>query len=247
LQDGLEGDLVKVVMIDPLYLCLLSSGIEADAANLFQVGPLLLNIAKACRQAGATPVIAHHSKKDLRPGEPMELEHLAYAGIAEFARQWILLNRRTSFDKETGRSELWLSVGGSAGQCGEWAVDVEEGLLNEDGDRDWNVHVLTAGEQRTCARDEAERQREEKKAQRHKEHDAKVLNAIDWLTEQPTPQPATQNAIRARAQIGSDAARVTLERLLQGGAIEKYEVVVASGKGRKSGQDATAYRRLSRG
>src|SRR5262249_34682913 len=139
------------VIIDPLYLCLLAGNVEGrQASNLYDMGPLLLGIAQTCLDAGATPILVHHARKQNqairgREGEPLDLEDLAYSGVAEFARQWLLVARREEFDPEVGEHELWLSVGGSAGHAGLYGLDVREGVLDDAfGGRQWQVIVQSA-------------------------------------------------------------------------------------------------------
>jgi replicative DNA helicase len=145
LQAGLTTRGVKLVIIDPLYLCLLGGAEKVSASNLFEVGPLLLKVGRACLDAGATPLLLHHATKSaaaLKKGEPLDLEDLAFAGIGEFARQWMLLGRREPFQPGTGSHALTLAVGGSAGQSSVWQLDVEEGVLGADGKcRRWAVRV----------------------------------------------------------------------------------------------------------
>jgi hypothetical protein len=69
---------------------------------------------------------------------------MSWAGFAEFARQWLLIGRREDYVPGTGEHRLWLSVGGSAGHSGLWAVDVDEGVSP----RHWNVELSTPDEAR---------------------------------------------------------------------------------------------------
>lgn len=98
---------LEVVIIDPLYLCLLGSGGGQNAANLFDVGPLLSAVTRACLNAGATPILVHHATKAAgQIHRPPDLDNLAFAGIQEFARQWILLSRRETYAPGNGLHRL---------------------------------------------------------------------------------------------------------------------------------------------
>jgi hypothetical protein len=132
----------KVVVLDPAYLCLPG----ADAANLFIQGELLRRVSEICQRNGVGLILAHHLRKrgktrNASDYDPPELDDMAWAGFAEFARQWILLGRREAYEPGTGEHKLWLSAGGSAGHSGLWALDIDEGVSGEP--RHWSVELST--------------------------------------------------------------------------------------------------------
>lgn len=146
----------RVVFIDPLYLALLDGSHKIEATNLYQVGPVLRRAATACLEGGATPVFVHHTTKGAAnpkarkgteegPGDPdlaLDLYDLAYAGIGEFARQWLLVRHRRPYRPGTPRHELLMTIGGSAGHSGLWRVDLDEGVLDERFEgQDWQICV----------------------------------------------------------------------------------------------------------
>ena len=114
------NDELEVICIDPAYLCI---G-EADHGNLFAMGERLQGISRVCEEIGATLILAHHNRKTGKadPFSPPELEDIAWSGFQEFARQWLLVNRREAYEPGTGEHRLWLSAGGSAGTLayGPW-------------------------------------------------------------------------------------------------------------------------------
>jgi len=148
----------QVVILDPLYVCLLAAGQGAAAGNLFAVGPILLAMAETCLSAGATPIVVHHTTRGStrKKGDPSDYDQaavlgdLAFAGITEFVRQWLLLNRRIPYMPGSGQHELLMTVGGSAGHGDLWRVHVDEGVLVEDmTGRRWDVDVAPAEESAT--------------------------------------------------------------------------------------------------
>ena len=158
-------DELEVIAIDPAYLCI---G-EADHGNLFAIGARLEGISRVCGEIGATLILAHHNRKNGKadPFGPPELEDIAWSGFQEFARQWLLVNRREPYEPGTGQHALWLSAGGSAGHSNLWALDIAEGTQSTPGGRFWQVSVTPASEARkdTQARQEqAKREQVEEKA-----------------------------------------------------------------------------------
>jgi replicative DNA helicase len=183
----LDRERVEVFILDPLYLTLLSGmqGDPAKAANLYAMGPLFQNVARACLDVGATPKLVHHTQRAAaRSRDPLGLEDLAYAGVAEFARQWLLLSRREDYDgARPGTHKLWMNAGGSAGHGGLWALDIEEGEAGDNLDgRVWDVAVSTATDARQAAQDGRDADRREENAAQDREDEFKLMAAVDQLT-----------------------------------------------------------------
>lgn len=173
---------LQVVIIDPLYLCLISAAPgtrRLDPANLFDMGPLLMQVTETCIKAGATPVLIHHFKKNREaPYDTPELEDLAFAGIQEFARQWVLFGRREKYEPGTGLHKLWMTVGGSAGHSGDWGIDVAEGQMGADFQgRVWDVSVCRASEVRSEQREKTQAARAEKQTEQTRARDEAKVKA----------------------------------------------------------------------
>ncbi len=232
----LKTHAIEVLLVDPSYLCILS-GAGPDgpqASNVFEMGVIYSQFAKCCLDVGTTPLLFAHTKKD-RTKEPPDLDDLAFAGIAEFVRQWILISRREVYEGD-GIHKLWLSVGGSAGHSMLAHLDVDEGVMDDDFQgRKWEVTVTPyhqAKRDRKAGKDQA-------KAVQDSQDEMAVAGLIDNLTAQG--EVATLNRVRNGSNISRDRTDKALERMRQQKLFEEFPTSVVSGRGKE--QDALAYRR----
>jgi len=208
---------LEVLGIDPAYLCLPGG----DAGNLFIQGEMLRGISEECQAAGCGLILAHHTKRTIADRwAPPELEHIAWSGFAEFARQWLLLGRRQPYVPGTGSHKLWLSVGGSAGHGGLWGLNVEEGRRTDVGGRKWDVAVLDLDEVKASEADAKETEKAERTKAAGESHQRKVVEVLT----KAKGEPLSTSAIRDRAGINAQAAKSAVASLYQLGEVEPCRV-----------------------
>ena len=227
LEEAITENELEVVILDPLYLCLLAGSTSHQASNIFDIGPLLANTAEVCLAAGATPILVHHTTKSSgRSGGPPELEDLAFAGIQEFARQWLLVGRREPYVHGSGQHHLWLNVGRSAGHSGCWAVDVDEGQLQHDfGGRTWHVRVRTASDECQSAQASRDAVRRERDVELDTERRGRIRDAL-----QRYPDGETFTRLRDSSGLGGHARRI-LDEMVDAGEAERIQIQKSSGRG----------------
>ena len=235
LADFIADHKLEVLILDPTYLMML--GLGDDAGNLFVVGRFLKSLGELSQSTGCTPILCHHLRKTrTAPYEPPELDEIAWAGFQEFARQWVLLGRRQRYDPaDGGHHALWMSVGGSAGHSGRWALNIDEGTRQDPGGRRWEVEVLPAHEaydQQAAIEEEQAAQRKRRSQQRRAQQDREaVLEALGRF-----PQGETARAIRETAGVGSRRFNSIIEQLVGAGVVEACVIA------KQNGQNYSGYR-----
>jgi len=211
---------IRLLSIDPAYLC---CNVADDAHNLFAMAQFLKPVGELCQRTGCTILLLHHCKRGGAIGEPAELADIAWSGWAEFAAQWLLLSRRSKFDPDTGRHELWLNAGGRAGHAGIWAVDVHEGREGDIDGRRWEPVVKNATDARTadaCLAAEKRHRQREQKEQDQLEADTEKI--VDYLRHFPDGE--TLKGIREGTGIRTARAGAAISALLESGRIESCSV-----------------------
>lgn len=220
---------VEVLMIDPVYLSLMGEATKGlNSSNLFDIGPLLLRIATMCKSHATSLILLHHCRKNSQNEKYSmpELEELSMSGFGEFARQWLLLGRRSQYLHD-GKHELWMSVGGSAGHSGAWALDVDEGDSQEGEERKWEVTLIPAQEANEKTRQERERRKEQ---EREAKLQAKCDQVVKLLTGKEEGE--TERAIRDELGYRHEVVKSVVDRLESDGIIELCEVTRANRKNR---------------
>jgi len=222
-----------VAILDPLYLSLLSPETAGHASNVYAMGSLLQPISEIGQRTGCTIILLHHFRKSGQPNqdEPAALEELAQAGVAEWARQWCLLQRRTPY-QDDGRHELWLRAGGAAGHGGLWGLNIEEGVLKPDDAhrRYWQVKILSAADARAGAKRAADDKRSERAAQRDEDDRKRMLEAL-----QVHLKGETLRTLREVAGLSTERASKALRALVMTSRVEKVKVT-------KNGRKEDGYR-----
>jgi hypothetical protein len=217
LQEVITAKKLDVVFIDPLYLSLLSAETAGRPGDLFFMGSILEPLTALMQTTGVTIVLLHHFRKNgfVDDKEPAGIEEFSMSGIAEWCRQWILLQRRNPYQSD-GRHELWMRTGGSAGHSGLWSLDVDEGTPDA---RKWEVSVQPVSN----VREEAKRQQEQKRAEEREateaEHRRRLLDVL-------TNHPSGETARKLRTECGLNPVNFgkAITTLLKEGRAESCEI-----------------------
>lgn len=187
----------EFAFFDPLYLMMASD--FASASNVYAMGAMLRRMLKACKDAGATPIICHHFRKTTETWDAPDLSDLSQAGCAEFAGQWLLLNRQSPYDEESpGEHDLIVRLGSRLGFSSKWAIHVSEG--DPEFGRFWQPTLSTAAEAREktkASKDSAKEAARKEKAEKAFEDARKAIVEVAVKM----GKPCCQSDIRSRVHV----------------------------------------------
>ena len=221
----------EVVIIDCLYLC----GVSGDTSkNQFDMGELLKSIGNVFVENDCTLVLLHHTTKHIAVGEPLQLDNAAFAGVAEYAAQWLLLNRQKLFEPGSGHHDLWLTIGARAGHGGLYGVSIDEGPFVEGQDRDWIVQVMKPEEMRQTDRDHKEDAREAALLKKLQDDKQRITRAMAAL-ERQHPEGNSKTSIRDRSGVKGLRLDEALSSLLNEGVVVECEFLRSNQKTPKQG------------
>jgi hypothetical protein len=222
---------LEIVIIDPLDVAL--GTYAGDLSNTALTSQRLQKFNEICERNGATLILNVHATKasDKKAnGAPnndeLKLEDLAYGGVGAWARQWVLLRRKSGY-AYNGEHALKLSLGGSSGQCGLYNLEVSEGVLQKDWKGwHWTVAVTKAEAGPTTAAYAAA-------------VDAKACDMQQRvegaLTHFQNEGGAAKTSLAAYANVKPGVAEGILERMVDRGVVLKVELPSMPGRRKTQG------------
>jgi len=234
LRSAIRRSHAQVVFIDPVY----QSIDGTDAANVALMGQQLKDICDQVLHFDATPILVHHSTKTsirVLNREPLEIHDLAGAGVTEFFRQWVLLNRREAFSPDNPH-RLWLSAGGSAGHASHFALDIDEDRDEEGKCHGWDVTMQRGDEARQDAANGAAERRAKVKQQTFEATRNRHIEEIKKAYHGNGDSGLTKTDIVSRSGVNNANAGIAVAKLLREGWLEPCDIT-------KNGKKLEGYRR----
>ena len=200
----------EVWIVDPAYLAFPGE----DAGNLMTQGRRLVRVSEMCQRLGITWILRITPEKSAKTndGKPLDfdLDKMAWAGFAEFARQWLALERRERYVSGSGEHKLLLDVGGSAGHGGCYALDISEGSNYKN--RSWQVSISSPDEAR-------EEKKENTRQKRTDNTRKKILIIMDRF-----PHGETRRQIGIAAGVSNDQVSTAVDLLVGEGVLARCKV-----------------------
>lgn len=216
---------IKVLFIDPIYLCL---NLGEASKNLFSVGEKLLELVKLGDETGCTLVLIHHTRKSngFNAHVEPELEEIYGSGFQEIARQWILLGRREAYKPDmAGHHKLFFVGGGSVGHSQSWALDINEGSLDNKGGRVWETNLFPIQQARAEKQTEKEQRDQEKKEALAEQDIQKVIAELESIA-----KPEVVSNVRDAITLSTARTKTALAALVKSGQVICEQLKAGNGK-----------------
>ncbi|UUO09101.1 AAA family ATPase [Blastopirellula sp. J2-11] len=187
---------LEVIVIDALRLTSTDKQTQAEQ---------LQHLVKCCVMAGATPILCCQSRQAISRSATLATD---VSACLDFARQWMLIQRRENYSPGGGLHRLRLTCGGCAGQGGVWGVDIDEGKLAAPQGRSWRVTLR-----------DADAIEAETKACETAAHEERLQAKIRATMTKVEETKATKSRIRDQCGINGTRFAATWNRLLESGKI----------------------------
>lgn len=229
--DQLERLIIKyglrALFVDPTYKAF--AGV--DDSQLSQMALHLFPLSEIIDRTGCSVVMVHHNRKSpARQGdhyaEPTQ-DDIQGTGFQQWARFFVLLNKRREWDPKEGKHWLWFKTEGSAGFGSRFFLNITEGRGCDPGGRVWDV---TLSEPREAAEQEQGAAVASKEAQRMESDRRAVCNV---LAKHPDGLSWTK-ALRL-SDVSERRWQLVKETMLDEGDVEECEVTLGNRKTPTSG------------
>lgn len=227
LERWIDKHNLEYAFVDPTYKAF--AGV--DDYNLSRMAEVLFPLSDIIDRTGCSLIFVHHHRKTPRAvgehyAEPT-MEDIGGTGWQQWARFFLMLNRRREWDPDTGRHWLWFKTEGSAGFGTRRWMDVCEGRRDDPGGRVWDVQLRDPAEGEQAEREEAEAHRESLQM----ESDRKAIcSALA-----PHPGGLTKSAAMKASKVSQRRIDIVIETMLDEGDIVPCEVSVSNQKTKRSG------------
>lgn len=223
----IEENKIEMLLLDPAYL--LCKPAKGDTSNVFDMGDVLAGFGDIGDETGCTLAILHHSTKGARRTAPamLDLDDLSGSGFAEWARQYILINRLAPMTPQFVH-RLTMNVGGSARHHGQYELTIDEG---SDSDPTIGPRWAVAVKPWEDARADAARAADDAKADRlglDKSIVRTILLSHDF-------KPMSKSAIREDAGFNPTRLAGVLRSMVADGELEECDYFASNHKKPKPG------------
>jgi hypothetical protein len=212
---------LKALFVDPTYKAF--AGV--DDSQLSQMALHLFPISEIIDRTGCSIIMVHHNKKTPRAGdhyaEPTQ-DDIQGTGFQQWARFFVLLNKRREWDPNSGQHWLWFKTEGSAGFGSRYFLNLTEGRRSDHGGRVWDVALTEPHEGAEQERDDAAAIKEAAQMEKDRSAVCGVLvrhpEGVSW-----------SKALRA-AKVSSRRWDAVKETMLDEGDVVECDITVSNQK-----------------